>query len=74
MNDVGFRNISFSSCTYISLIQKTVQEMASKMKTFYVKQQYDGDVSEDNFKLVEEDMPVINSGGKFTFTYQFLYN
>ena len=46
--------------------------MASKMKTFYVKKQYDGDVSEDNFKLVEEDIPVINDGGRSIFTYQLI--
>lgn len=43
--------------------------MASKMKTFYAKKQYDGYVSEDNFQLAEEDIPVIVDGGKSIFAY-----
>ena len=41
--------------------------MTNKMKTFYTKKQYDGYVSEDNFQLVEEDIPVITDGGRFIF-------
>ena len=35
------------------------------MKTFYVKKQYEEYPSEDNFKLVEEDIPHIKDGGTF---------
>ena len=41
------------------------------MKTFYVKKQYDGYPSEDNFKLVEEDIPAIKDGGIFSVWINF---
>ena len=45
--------------------------MTSKVKTFYVKKQYDGYPSEDNFKLVEEDIPATKDGGIFSVWINF---